>query len=45
MRSSSLIWLWGVWKLMHQQLLRRRRKKGELLERTLIGALALQKAW
>ena len=37
--SSSLIWLWGVWKLMHQQLLRRRRKKGELLERTLIGDL------
>ena len=37
-----MIWLWGVWKLMHQQLLRRRRKKGELLERTLIGALALQ---
>ena len=27
---------------MHQQLLRRRRKKGELLERTLIGALGLQ---
>lgn len=36
---SSLIWLWGVWKLMHQVLMRRRRKKGELLERTLIGDL------
>lgn len=37
--SSSLIWLWGVWKLVHAQLLRRRRKKGELLTRTLIGDL------
>ncbi|CAJ1368324.1 unnamed protein product [Effrenium voratum] len=38
--KSSLIWLWALWKHVHALLMRRRRKKGELLERTLVGDLA-----
>eukprot|EP00930_Biecheleria_cincta_P094955 TRINITY_DN8674_c0_g1_i2.p1 TRINITY_DN8674_c0_g1~~TRINITY_DN8674_c0_g1_i2.p1 ORF type:complete len:1507 (+),score=316.01 TRINITY_DN8674_c0_g1_i2:48-4568(+) len=34
--KSSLLWLWGLWKVIHVSIRRASRKKGELLQQTTI---------